>query len=349
LAIDGGFTVPALALDAAAAGLSTNLAALTVDQHLPLRTLATAACIAHLAALAIAAAAASVRVRNDGAIARFALGGDIAKLTQGAAGIAQAVLATIRAVSVALAFDAARTVATAGRTPSTARFHAADRRAVAIELRFAIVRDTASIVADARSAGSKTALAARDALLTGGAAAGVARCKDALSDAPGNVAGLASAVARFCAADAIDTGKARFARGRGWPAWFADLQEAALAEVLPATFCAHAAAVLSAKLAFSSAVARAATLRSRDVSLTNGSGLAGHVLAAKANGGLGVAADPGRASVGAVGRLEHFSGAALFDGAVTPNVRSLALHATRAVGAARETNSTTGGATDGRA
>jgi hypothetical protein len=127
------------------------------------------------------------------------------------------------------------------------------------------------------------------------------------------------------------------------------LQEAALTEVLPAAFWAHATAVFGAELSFGRAVARTAALLARDVALADGTRLARDIVAAKADRCLGIAADTRRASVGTVGRLERFAGAALFNGAVTSDVRALALHAARAVGAARETVPTTSRATDGRA
>lgn len=139
LTIDCSLAVPALALDVAATRLPANLSALPIDGHLPGRAFAAAAGVADLAALAVATAAASVGARDDGAGSRLALGSNVAKLTQAAARIAQAVLAAIGAVGVAVALDAPRAVAATGRTSSAADFRAADRRAIAVELRFAVV------------------------------------------------------------------------------------------------------------------------------------------------------------------------------------------------------------------
>jgi hypothetical protein len=125
------------------------------------------------------------------------------------------------------------------------------------------------------------------------------------------------------------------------------LQEAALAEVLPATFRADAAAVFGAEFSFGCAVARTAALLARDVALADRARLARDVVAAKADRRLVVAADTRRAPVGAVGRLERVAGAALFDRAVTIDLRTLALDAARPVVAARKTVPTTCRATDG--
>jgi hypothetical protein len=113
LAVDGGFAISTLTFDVAAAGLAAHLPTLPVDWHLSLRALATAARVADLPALTVAAAAASVRVGNDGAVAGIALGRDIAEFAQAATCVAETVLATVRAVCVALAFDTTGSVAAA--------------------------------------------------------------------------------------------------------------------------------------------------------------------------------------------------------------------------------------------
>lgn len=171
-------------------------------------------------------------------------------------------------------------------------------------------------------------------MFAAGAPGSVARSEGALADAAGKVAALTGAVAGFGAANAVDAGEPRFARSRRGPARFADLQEAALAGSLAATLRANAAPVLRTELPFRATITGAAALHPSNIALTDGTGLTGGGFAAKAHGCLGVAADAGRAAVGAVGRLEHVANATEFDHAVAADIGSLALHTTRTVAAA---------------